>query len=121
MRDVQRRAGLDLVGGGLFDDGARIGPELTGAQRTNSTYLLTKLLDPNAVVGREFQVTLVVTKDGRAINGLVREETEKVLAVQTPTELIRLPTLSLYQATSWFPTMPSAAPAMPAATWVVCP
>ena len=36
-------------------------------------------------------------------------------------ELIRLPTVSLYRATTWFPIMPSTAPAMPAATCVVCP
>ena len=36
-------------------------------------------------------MTALFTKDGRSINGLVREENDKVLAVQTPTELIRLP------------------------------
>ena len=36
-------------------------------------------------------------------------------------ELMRLPTRSLYQATAWFPAMPSTAPTMPAAIWVVCP
>jgi hypothetical protein len=36
-------------------------------------------------------------------------------------ELMRLPTMSLYRATAWFPTMPSAAPVMPRATWLVVP
>ncbi len=34
-------------------------------------------------------------------------------------ELIRLPVLSLYRATTWFPAMPRAAPAMPSPTWLV--
>jgi len=75
----------------LFDEGARIGPELTGAQRTNPEYILIKVLDPNAVVSREFQVTSISTQGGRVIHGLVREENDKALALQTPTELIRLP------------------------------
>ena len=36
-------------------------------------------------------------------------------------ELMRLPTRSLYRATSWLPTMPSSAPAMPAPTKLVWP
>ena len=43
----------------LFDEGAKIGPELTGAQRANPEYILTKVLDPNAVVGRVWVVVLV--------------------------------------------------------------
>src|SRR3984885_901045 len=34
-------------------------------------------------------------------------------------DFMRLPTTSLYRATTWFPTMPSAAPTMPRATWLV--
>jgi putative heme-binding domain-containing protein len=75
----------------LFDAGARIGPELTGSQRANPEYVLTKLLDPNAVVARDYQLTLVVTKAGRTVTGIVKEEGDKTLAIQTANELVRLP------------------------------
>jgi putative heme-binding domain-containing protein len=74
----------------LFDDGGKIGPDLTGSQRANPEYVLTKVLDPNAVVARDYQVTAVVTADGRAFNGIVKEETDKTLTLQTPTEVVRL-------------------------------
>src|SRR5207302_3105045 len=41
----------------LFDDGGDIGPELTGAQRTNLDYILENVLDPSAVVARDYQVS----------------------------------------------------------------
>ena len=37
----------------LFDDGGKIGPDLTGSQRINPEYVLTKVLDPNAVVAKD--------------------------------------------------------------------
>jgi putative heme-binding domain-containing protein len=74
----------------LFDDGARIGPDLTGSQRTNPEYVLTKVLDPNAVVARDYQMTVVTTTTGRTISGLVKEEDERTLTLQTPTEVVRI-------------------------------
>jgi putative heme-binding domain-containing protein len=74
----------------LFGEGASIGPDLTGSQRTNSEYVLGKLLDPNAVVPRDYQTTRVVTSSGRIINGLVKEETKRTLLLQTPNEVVRV-------------------------------
>jgi len=75
----------------LFDDGGKIGPELTGAQRSNPEYLLTKLLDPNAVVAKDFQVSVIETVTGRVITGIVTKEEGKTVTIQTPTEVILLP------------------------------
>jgi putative heme-binding domain-containing protein len=74
----------------LFGEGAKIGPELTGSQRAKPEYILQKVLDPNAVVARDYQVTRVVLLNGRVLTGLVKEETDRVLMLQTPTELLRL-------------------------------
>jgi putative heme-binding domain-containing protein len=75
----------------LFNEGGKIGPDLTGSQRSNPEYLLTKLLDPNAVVAKDFQVSLVETVNGRFITGIITKENDKTLSVQTPTELLTLP------------------------------
>jgi putative heme-binding domain-containing protein len=75
----------------LFGEGGKIGPDLTGAQRSNADYVLTKVLDPNAVVPADYRVTVLTTNAGRIITGFVKEDTGKVLAVQTPTELVRVP------------------------------
>jgi putative membrane-bound dehydrogenase-like protein len=75
----------------LFGEGGAIGPELTGSQRTNLDYLLENMLDPSAVVPREYQVQIVVTSGGRTITGIVKEETERALTVQTQNEVIIVP------------------------------
>lgn len=75
----------------LFDDGAKIGPDLTGSQRINPEYLLSKILDPNAVVAKDYQMTILTTTAGRVLNGIIAEENGQTVAVQTQTELLRLP------------------------------
>jgi putative membrane-bound dehydrogenase-like protein len=74
----------------LFDAGGKVGPDLTGSQRANPEYILTKVLDPNAVVSKEYQVTVFKTSDGRVINGIVRAENDKTLTVQTANEVLTL-------------------------------
>lgn len=75
----------------LFDAGGKIGPELTGGQRTNLDYVLENLLDPSAVVGRDYQVTVFETTAGRVLTGIVTREDERAVTVQTPTEAVVLP------------------------------
>lgn len=74
----------------LFGEGAKIGPDLTGSQRTNPEYLLTKLIDPSAVVARDYQMTIITTQSGRTLSGLIKEENDKTLTLQTQNEVIRL-------------------------------
>src|SRR5262249_60295083 len=69
----------------LFGSGGKIAPELTGSQRANPEYVLRKVLDPNAEVPRDYQVTRIVLNSGRVITGLIKMESDKVLVVQTPT------------------------------------
>lgn len=75
----------------LFDAGQPIGPELTGSQRTNLDYVLENLVDPNAVVGRDYQMTVIVTDGGRIINGIITKETESAVTVQTANETVIVP------------------------------
>jgi putative membrane-bound dehydrogenase-like protein len=75
----------------LYDDGGDIGPALTGSQRHNLDYVLENMIDPSAVVPRDYQVTKIETASGRTINGIVKQETDKALTLQTPNELIILP------------------------------
>jgi len=74
----------------LFGEGGAIGPELTGAQRTNLNYWLENILDPSAVVAASFRMSLVELNDGRVLNGVVGEATARTLSLQTPTEKLNL-------------------------------
>jgi putative heme-binding domain-containing protein len=58
----------------LFGEGEKIGPELTHANRADKDFLLTSIVDPNAVVRKEFINYNVETTDGRVLNGLVVEQ-----------------------------------------------
>jgi len=75
----------------LFGEGGAIGPELTGSQRRNLDYVLENVLDPSAVVAGDYQVSILEMKSGRLITGIIKQETEQALTVQTPTDLIVLP------------------------------
>jgi putative membrane-bound dehydrogenase-like protein len=70
----------------LFGDGENIGPDLTGANRTNLDYLLENILDPSAVVNKDFRMTVVQLDDGRVLNGLVVSKNDKTLTLQTQTD-----------------------------------
>ena len=74
----------------LHGEGGRIGPDLTGSNRSDLEYLLSNLLDPSAVVGRDYQTTTLLTKDGRSLAGIVVQETPTSVVLQTPTERLTL-------------------------------
>jgi putative heme-binding domain-containing protein len=59
----------------LFGEGGKIGPDLTVANRKDKDFLLTSIVDPSAVIRKEFLNYIVKTKDGRTIIGSVAEET----------------------------------------------
>jgi putative membrane-bound dehydrogenase-like protein len=67
----------------LFGEGAKIGPELTGAQRTNLDYVLENLIDPNALVGKNYQMTLITLDDGRVISGVIEAENSATVTLKT--------------------------------------
>lgn len=67
----------------LFGEGAKIGPELTGAQRANLDYVLENLIDPNALVGKNYQMTLVTLDDGRVISGVIDTESDATVTLKT--------------------------------------
>ena len=72
----------------LFGTGGQLGPDLTGAQRSNLIYLLENIVDPSAQVAEKYQMAIMALIDGRVLSGVIVRETEEVLAVQTPTEVV---------------------------------
>ena len=75
----------------LYGQGGAIGPELTGSQRTNLEYLLDNVLDPSAIVPNEYRVTVLELESGRVVQGIVVEETNFGVTVQTPNERVVIP------------------------------
>ena len=75
----------------LFGEGGKVGPEITGANRGNLNYLLQNVIDPNAVVGRDYQSTVIVTADGRVVTGLLRDENDTAVVLQTVEQEVVIP------------------------------
>jgi putative heme-binding domain-containing protein len=62
--------------------GEKIGPDITGSNRANIDYLLENILDPSAVVPKEYRMT-IFDLGGRQINGIVKQRNANVVTVQT--------------------------------------
>jgi putative membrane-bound dehydrogenase-like protein len=75
----------------LFGSGKKVGPDLTGGNRRNLDYLLENILDPSATVAADFRMTVFEMKDGRVINGVAVEQTEKTLTIQTQNDRVTIP------------------------------
>ncbi|MBX9581805.1 MAG: c-type cytochrome [Gemmataceae bacterium] len=75
----------------LFGEGSDTAPDLTGSQRANLDYVLENVLDPSAVVPREYQVTHFSLADGRVVAGVVLRETPDGVTVRTTNEVLVIP------------------------------
>ena len=76
----------------LFDAGTAVGPDLTGAQRTNVDYLLLNLIDPSSSISNDFRMQVIETTEGRVVTGLVVAESDNAITIQTANEKIVIPT-----------------------------
>jgi putative membrane-bound dehydrogenase-like protein len=65
----------------LFGEGEQIGPDLTGSERGNLDFLLTSLVDPSALIRKEYQAQTVALRDGRVLSGLVVEESASTISL----------------------------------------
>jgi putative heme-binding domain-containing protein len=75
----------------LYALGGKVGPEITGANRGSLDYLIENILDPSAVIPKEYAATRIITTDDRNITGIIKSEVNGVLTVQTERELLTIP------------------------------
>lgn len=75
----------------LFGAGGKIGPELTGSNRANLEYVLSNVLDPSALISKDYTATVIATDDGRVVTGIVKQEDDRAVTVATANETIIIP------------------------------
>ncbi|WP_197440179.1 PVC-type heme-binding CxxCH protein [Polystyrenella longa] len=75
----------------LYGQGGKVGPDLTGSNRNNLEYLLSNIVDPSSVMAKEYQPSTIITEDGRVLTGIVREETDDLLTLQSAEEMLEIP------------------------------
>lgn len=66
----------------LFGSGGAVGPTLTGAY-TDVDYLLQNIIDPNAIIGKDYQQTTIRTKSGQFLTGIVSSEDASAVTLKT--------------------------------------
>jgi len=66
----------------LFGEGGRIGPELTAYKRDDLKTMLLNVVNPSAEIREGFENYLVVTADGRALNGFLADQDAKVVVLR---------------------------------------
>ena len=82
------------------DVGGRLGPNLSGSWVNGADYFIDNLVDPNLVVGPDYQLTIVITDDGRTISGIVAEESPESLVLKTPEGSVTVPTSDIEDRTT---------------------
>ena len=61
-------------------------PDITANGRASFEQLVSNVFDPSLVIGPAYQVTTVVTKDGRNLTGLIAEDNEQRIVIRMPGE-----------------------------------
>ncbi len=72
----------------MFGEGGKIGPELTGSQRTNLEYLLENIIDPSAAVSKDYQMNIIRLKSGQTLSGFISSQADETLTIQSINEQV---------------------------------
>ncbi|HEY1110548.1 MAG TPA: PVC-type heme-binding CxxCH protein [Opitutaceae bacterium] len=63
----------------LYGQGGKIGPDLTGSNRSNFDYILSEIVSPSEVIPEGYHLITLTTRDGRTLAGnLVAEDDQQV-------------------------------------------
>jgi putative heme-binding domain-containing protein len=68
----------------IHGEGGKVGPDITSNGRASFDQLLSNVFDPSLVIGPDYQVFTVVTKDGRNLTGLIVENNDQRIVVRMP-------------------------------------
>ncbi len=72
----------------LFAEGGKVGPDITGSNRADLDYILENVLDPSAVLGKDYRMSVLTTVDGRVISGIIKSESDSALTLRTINDTI---------------------------------
>ena len=66
----------------LFDEGGRIGPDLTPFARDNMERMLISIVNPSLEIREGFENYIVVTNDGRVLNGFLADKDSQIVVLR---------------------------------------
>jgi putative membrane-bound dehydrogenase-like protein len=68
--------------------GGKLGPDLAESWRNGVDYFVENIVDPNAVVGENYQLHVITKKDGSVASGILDQETDTAITLRTATDPI---------------------------------
>ncbi|MFT6618509.1 MAG: hypothetical protein ACKVHO_02230 [Verrucomicrobiia bacterium] len=74
----------------LFGIGGKVGPDITGSNRSDLDYLLHNILDPNGEIPNDYRTTNVETKDERSLTGVITQQNPRTITLVTAAEILTL-------------------------------
>tara|TARA_A100001037_G_C15152483_1_gene640379 strand:- start:190 stop:4179 length:3990 start_codon:yes stop_codon:yes gene_type:complete len=66
----------------MYGEGGILGPELTGADRTNIDYLLNNVMDPSGIIQDDYKMVMITTRDGRTYAGNIANENDRSITLR---------------------------------------
>jgi putative heme-binding domain-containing protein len=66
----------------LYDEGGLVGPDITGANRSNLDYLLGNILTPSVEIQDAYKMQIILTDEGRIYSGIPAEENQRQLKLR---------------------------------------
>jgi putative heme-binding domain-containing protein len=75
----------------FFGDGGKVGPDLTGSNRNDLDYLFSNILDPSAIMGKDYQSSIIKAKGDRLITGIIQKREKESYTVITENDVLIIP------------------------------
>jgi putative heme-binding domain-containing protein len=66
----------------LNGEGGKLGPDLTGSNRSNINYLLSNLIEPSSEIQDDYKMVVITSRDGRTYSGNVIAENERQVTLR---------------------------------------
>jgi len=61
----------------MHGEGGILGPDLTGSNRTSTSYLLNNILEPSSIIQDDYKMVVMTTQDGRTYSGNIIAENDR--------------------------------------------
>ena len=65
----------------LYGEGGKVGPDLTGSNRQDIDYLMVNIVDPSAVIAKDYMVSIIYMRDDDVYSGIVTKEDDSTMSV----------------------------------------
>jgi putative heme-binding domain-containing protein len=75
----------------LHGFGGKVGPDLTKSKREDLDFVLTSILDPSAVIEKQYLPTIIVTSAGVVYNGIIKQQDADSVSLMIPNRLLTIP------------------------------